>query len=206
MKKKSIKITLGVLCIGVVLICLCIQFVLNKDTKKLEKEEEKLKTLTIKTKSNKEIECEYVHVEDNQFYIKIPKKFQSLEQEIILKKYSGDVPDIVFSNEETTINVAISLTENKIENNSIKSYIASMEKLLKNTSNILDTKIYKVDGHTVGQMKLITPASDTDIYNNMLCFSYQGKLVIVTFNCTIDLMEEWQDVGDFIIDSLFFKE
>lgn len=204
MKKKSI--VLFALCTGVVLICLCIQFILNQDTKKLEKEEEKLKTLTIKTKSGEEIETEYIHVENNQFYIKVPIEFQSLEQEFILKKYNGDVPNVVFSNEETTINVAISLTDNKMGDSSIKSYIASMENLLKNTSNILDTKTYKVDGHTVGQMKLITHASDTDIYNNMLCFSYQGKLVIVTFNCTVDLMEEWQDVGDFIIDSLFFQE
>ena len=55
-------------------------------------------------------------------------------------------------------------------------------------------------------MKLVSSAYDTNIYNNMLCFSYNGKLVIINFNCTVNLKDEWEKVGDFIIDSLFFDE
>ena len=81
-----------------------------------------------------------------------------------------------------------------------------MTNLLKESSKIISTKDYKIDGYNIGQIKLITSAEDTDIYNNMIFFSYENKLIIITFNCTIDLQEEWQEVGDFLIDSLFFTE
>ena len=104
-----------------------------------------------------------------------------------------------------TINIAISLTENKMLDSGIKKYHQYMVELLKDNSEIIDSKTYQVGGYTIGQIKLLSTASDTKIYNNMLCFSYQDKLVIVTFNCTEELKEQWQEVGDFIIDSLFFK-
>ena len=36
-------------------------------------------------------------------------------------------------------------------------------------------------------------------------FAYNEKLVIINFNCTKDLMKEGKGVGDFLIESLFFK-
>lgn len=88
----------------------------------------------------------------------------------------------------------------------IKSYKDYMENLLKENSEIISSNLYKVNKHTIGKIKLISKAQDTNIYNNMMFFSNNGKLVIVTFNCTTELQKEWQNVGDFVIDSLFFKE
>ncbi len=80
-----------------------------------------------------------------------------------------------------------------------------MEEILKSTSNVLSTDFYEVDNHNIGKIKLINTGSDTTIYNNMIFFSYNDNLTILTFNCTTELQDEWQKVGDFIIDSLFFK-
>ena len=44
------------------------------------------------------------------------------------------------------------------------------------------------------------------IENYLTHFSYEDKLVIITFNCTEALRDEWENVGDFIIDSLFFTD
>ncbi len=84
--------------------------------------------------------------------------------------------------------------------------IANMKTLLEKNSDIVESKSYKVDGHTIGEMKLVTKAVDTNIYNHMLFFSYHDKLVIITFNCTEELRNDWEQVGDFMIESLFFKE
>lgn len=102
--------------------------------------------------------------------------------------------------------MAVSLTDDKMSNAQIKSYKEAMEILLKNNSEIISSDLYEVSGHNIGKIKLISNAQDTSIYNNMIFFSYNDKLVIVTFNCTTELQKEWQSVGDFIIDSLFFKE
>lgn len=203
-KKQKITVIFGIICAVIIGVCLVIQFVIKKEDKKLQKE--KLEILTIKTESGVEIETEYYSFDNSKFYLKIPKSFKQLDYETITKKYNGNVPNIVFSNDETTINVTVSLTDNEMSNTQIKSYKEAMENLLKNNSEIITSDLYEVSGHNIGKIKLISNAQDTSIYNNMIFFSYNGKLVIVTFNCTTELQKEWQSVGDFIIDSLFFKE
>lgn len=180
---------------------------INKQKEKeLQKESEKLSTMTTTTKSGLKIETEYSNFDDSKFYLKIPKSFKQLDYETITTKYNGDVPNIVFSNDETTINVAVSLNGNEMKNNQIKEFLNIMEKTLKDNSEVLETDLYKIDNHNIGKIKLISKGEDTDIYNNMIFFSYNNELVIITFNCTTELQDEWQSVGDFVIDSLFFKE
>lgn len=205
-KKKLATTIFGVICVIVVLVCIVIQVVIAKKDKDLVKESEKYKTMIAETKSGKKIETEYIHVDDCKFYIKIPKNFKKLNYEEITNKYNGNVPNIVFSNDELTINIAISVTDNKMADTEIKAYQEYIEDLLKSNNEIMETKNYQVDNHNIGKIRLISKTTNTNIYNNMIFFSYQGKLVIITFNCKEELKEEWKSVGDFIIDSLFFKE
>lgn len=208
MKKgnKIVKIVLGIVFAIIITACIVIQVVIKEDSKRLEKESQKYETLTTQTKSGEQIETEYIHIEENEFYVKIPKTFKQLDYETINKKYNGDVPNVVFSNDETTINIAISITENEMKNDQIESYKEYMEKMLKSNSEIISSNYYKEGNHNIGQIKLMSNAVDTKIYNNMIFFSYNDKLVIIAFNCTEELKEEWQNVGDFITDSLFFKQ
>ncbi len=205
-KKKIGTIIFGSICVIIVFVCLVIQVVLKEETKKLEKESEKYDSLIVNTKSGEKIETEYTHVDKAKFYIKIPKNFKQLTMDEITQKYTGDVPKVVFSNDDLTINIAISMTDNKMLDSEINNYHQYMNQLLEKNSEIIESKFYQVDQHNIGKIKLISTAADTKIYNNMIFFSYQDKLVIVTFNCTEELKAEWQEVGDFVIDSLFFKE
>ena len=207
MKKgnKIVKIVLGIVFAIIITACIVIQVVIKEDSKRLEKESQKYETLTTQTKSGEQIETNYMHIEENEFYVKVPTTFKQLDYETINKKYNGDVPNVVFSNDETTINIAISITENEMKNDQIESYKEYMEKMLKSNSEIISSNYYKEGNHNIGQIKLMSNAVDTKIYNNMIFFSYNDKLVIIAFNCTEELKEEGQNVGDFITDSLFFK-
>lgn len=205
-KKKLGAIVFGVICISIIVICLVIQFIVKEDTKRLEKESKKYDSLTVETKSKEKIDTEYTHIDGAKFYVKIPKSFKQLTMEEINKKYTGDIPKVVFSNDDLTINIAISMTDNKMLDSSIKTYHQHMKEVLEKSSEIIESKYYQVDGHNIGKIRLMSKATDTSIYNNMICFSYQDKLVIITFNCTENLKDEWQKVGDFVIDSLFFGE
>ena len=104
-KKKIGKIIFGVICAIIVGVCLIIQLIFNQKTEKLKQEGEKLETLVTQTKSGETIETEYTHVEDNKFFIKVPTQFHPLDAQTIAQKYSGDMPDIVFSNERNEINI-----------------------------------------------------------------------------------------------------
>lgn len=204
--KKTPAILLISICIVAVIICVIVTIVLNNDSRELEKESEKLNTLVAETSDGERIETEYTRIDDDKFFFKVPVNFVRWDDEAIMKKYSGNVPDIVFSNEETTVNLILSFTEDIIANDQIEVYKNSAEITFTEIGEIIESDCYEVDGHNVGRIKVITPAADTDIYNDMIFFSYDDELIVLSFNCISELSENWRAVGDFLIDSLFFTD
>lgn len=205
MKNKTDKLVSIVIICVIVGIAVIAYFFLKSDSKNLENEKEKLNNLIVETKDGTLIQTEYTAVDDNKFYVKVPTYFHKMTDEEIQTKYPTDGPSIVFSNDETTINVAFKLTDDKMANNEIEDFQNTMVNVLKESGEIITTDYYGVDNHNVGTIKVLTHASDTDIYNHMMFFSYEGKLVVITFNCTADLQDNYEVVGDFIIESLFFN-
>ena len=98
------------------------------------------------------------------------------------------------------------MTTDEMSNDDIKSYHDEMLKLLGDNSRIIYSDYYEVDNHNVGNIKYMSNSVDSKIYNNTIYFSYNNKLVLVSFNCTEQLQDEWQKVGDFIIESLYLDE
>ena len=204
--KKMSAILLISICIVAVIICVIVTIVLNNDSRELEKESEKLNTLVAETSDGERIETEYTRIDNDKFFFKVPVNFVRWDDETIMKKYSGNVPDIVFSNEETTVNLILSFTEDIIANDQIEVYKNSAEITFTEIGEIIESDCYEVDGHNVGRIKVITPAAVTDIYNDMIFFSYDDELIVLSFNCISELSEKWRSVGDFLIDSLFFTD
>lgn len=148
---------------------------------------------------------EYKFDNDN-FSLKVPVDFVAMDEDMIKKKYPNDnPPKYVLSNNETTINLAVSATDTVIKNSEIKSYIKAMEEQLSSVADVVDTRFFERSGHEVGEIKFISKAVDTDIYNHMIVFSYNDYLKIISFNCTKELRASWQKAGDDIINSLNFK-
>lgn len=160
---------------------------------------------TVEMKNGDNVELEYADIAGADFSIQVPKSFQVMEEETIAQKYSGDVPDQVFTNEETTVNIAVSLTENPMQDSQIEEYKDYMEDVMKDVSQVTESDCYQVDGRQVGRLTLVSDGADTKIYNDMMFFSQNGRLVIVAFNCTQELAEDWAAVGDAIVNSLYFK-
>lgn len=204
MKKKT-QIIIGVIVVLVVAILLGIQYYFNKETEKLKEEEKVLNTFDIETKSGEKVETEYFNFDDGKFFLKLPKNFSQLDEETLKVKYPNDnPPTFAFSNDKTTVNVAISLSTATIKDNEIESYLNAMIQTLGDKMNVIETNVFEKAGHNIGQIKFVSTAVDTEIYNHMIVFSEQDKLRIVSFNCTKALQEDWQEVGAFITNSLMF--
>ena len=63
------------------------------------------------------------------------------------------------------------------------------------------TDLAIINGRDVGIVELITPAVDTDIYNLIWFTDIDGRLMMATFNCTVELEEEWKGVANRILES-----
>lgn len=153
------------------------------------------------------IKTEYYTFDNDKFYLKIPKEFDSMASDILSVKYpNGNVPTYVLTNEETTINVVVNVTKDKINNESITPFLESMKQTLETSSEIIESNVYEKENHNIGEIKFISKAVDTDIYNHMIIFSVDDTLRIVSFNCTKELKDNWESVGEFVIDSLTFDK
>lgn len=203
-KKKLYTIIFTVLCLIIIGLCLIVQQYYKKETENLEKESEILNTLDITTLSGNKITTEYLKFEDS-FLLKIPTSFIKMNQNQIKIKYpSGNPPTYVFSNQETTVNVAISMTETPLRDNQVKEYLKTLTKAFSSTYEVIDSSLSQKDNHQIGKISFHSKAIDTGIYNHMMFFSNKGKLTIISFNSTTELEKEWKKVGDFILDSIFF--
>lgn len=212
-EKSSVK-TLQMILVSLVVVIVLMgvyvapKYVLNEEKEKVQKNvtNDAKENFEVKTKDGNVIETEYYMFDYNNFYLKIPKDFDSMSKELIGVKYpNGNVPTYVLTNEETTMNVVANVTQDKITNENIKSFTPEMKETLKQTSTVIETNVYEKEDHNIGEIKFISKASDTDIYNHMIVFSVDNNLRVVSFNCTINMQENWQDVGEFIIDSLTFE-
>ena len=161
-------------------------------------------TLVITTNKGNNIETQYEMFDG--FKIKIPSEFKIMSDEIVNVKYpNGNAPSLVYTNDKTTINVALVMNDVAMKNSQIEEYVKTMESTYKNYSKDVKLNFWKRNNHKIGEMKFTTQGSDTEIYNHIIAFSVNDKLRLVNFNCTKEEMSEWQEVSKFIVDSIMFE-
>ena len=126
--------------------------------------------------------------------------------EIVNVKYpNGNAPSLVYTNDKTTINVALVMNDVTMKNNQIEEYVKTMESTYKNYSKDVKLNFWERNNHKIGEMEFTTQGSDTEIYNHIITFSVNDKLRLVNFNCTKEQMSEWREVRKFIVDSIMFE-
>ena len=161
-------------------------------------------TLVITTNKGNNIETQYEMFDG--FKIKIPSEFKIMSDEIVNVKYpNGNAPSLVYTNDKTTINVALVMNDVTMKNNQIEEYVKTMESTYKNYSKDVKLNFWERNNHKIGEMKFTTQGSDTEIYNHIIAFSVNDKLRLVNFNCTKEQISEWQEVSKFIVDSIMFE-
>ena len=161
-------------------------------------------TLVITTNKGNNIETQYEMFDG--FKIKIPSEFKIMSDEIVNVKYpNGNAPSLVYTNDKTTINVALVMNDVTMKNNQIEEYVKTMESTYKNYSKDVKLNFWERNNHKIGEMEFTTQGSDTEIYNHIITFSVNDKLRLVNFNCTKEQMNEWREVSKFIVDSIIFE-
>ena len=161
-------------------------------------------TLVITTNNGNNIETQYEMFDG--FKIKIPSEFKIMSDEIVNVKYpNGNAPSLVYTNDKTTINVALVMNDVTMKNNQIEEYVKTMESTYKNYSKDVKLNFWERNNHKIGEMEFTTQGSDTEIYNHIITFSVNDKLRLVNFNCTKEQMSEWREVSKFIVDSMMFE-
>jgi len=155
------------------------------------------------------IELETKSLLDDQVELKIPVGFEIMSEEMMKLKYPSERrPTLIYTNESGGINVALNLTENAASQELIPAYKDNLVKTFKNiypSAEWKDNGVKEINGKKVGYLELVTPAIDTEIYNLMFFTDLDGKLLLCTFNCTKESIDEWTPTAKEIMNSLNIK-
>jgi hypothetical protein len=139
----------------------------------------------------------------------IPTEFSSMSTEMLERKYpsKGHRPSEVYTDKNGTINIALSHTINKARPEDLPEVKKVMEAQFNRAPfTFIKSDLKDMNGSQFITLEFTSPAVDTKIYNMMAIGSLEGRLVMITFNCTETQRKEWESTGKKIINSIALKK
>lgn len=138
--------------------------------------------------------------------INLPVGFTVMEQEAVQKKYPQRAgrPLEVYTNADGSITVGLDHMDNKSSFEELPAYKKAFEAQFSKINGIefRRNEIKKVNGRDFILLEMITPIPDSKIYNLMYITSFEGRLLLTTFNCTEEYLEDWKSTALQIMNSI----
>lgn len=135
----------------------------------------------------------------------IPREFVLMDANSIALKYpsAGHRPSEVYTNPKGTINIALNHTKNTGTEADLESVKKVMDaQFNRPPTEFIKSEIKKLSGKKFIILEFVSQAADTKIYNLMAITSLEGRLAMITFNCTNNYRKEWEPIGKRIIESI----
>lgn len=137
--------------------------------------------------------------------ISIPEQFVIMSDEMKQIKYpSGNAPKEVYTNEDGTINVALSDSGSPLNEEDLEAFTEEMVAMYQPiATEWVEDGIAEINGKKVGHLSFVVTAEgdSASIYNSMLFTVVDDQLVLVSFNCLQEQLEEWKTTSEEIIQS-----
>lgn len=202
------KVIIGLIVAIVIVVgaVLCVIQLTNKKDDKTEDNQSDV-ALTLENGKGNKLEAKYVSLDGFNYKFLAPANFTTMSAEKVAEDYgTSEAPDLVLTNQDNTVNLALSKPENELSDDQISEYLDVIKQVFESAeAKDIKTNLYEVNGHQVGEIEMVTDYTDEDIYNHMVFFSYNGKLAVTSFNCLDSMRGEWEKVGDNIIKSLVIE-
>lgn len=135
----------------------------------------------------------------------IPDSFDVMSDDMAKLKYPTDHrPTLIYTNEDATVNIAFHHTEDAVTDQEIDEYLTLLKQSFTNaypSAEFYDSDVIKINSKKVGYVELLSQAVDTDIYNLIWFTVLDGRLLLMSFNCTEELMDDWEPIAKTIMDS-----
>ncbi|WP_052344266.1 hypothetical protein [Bacillus ndiopicus] len=160
--------------------------------------------------NNKAVKVKTVTLLNGNITLRMPALFFEMPKELAALKYPSEQrPNIIFTDESTTVNLAFSLTTMELTDDEVEQFrdemMEGMEQMQPNLQ-WLDIGIRSVQDKLISYFMVITPAIDSDMYNLMFFCSISNYALISTFNCLEEDLDIWKPVALGIIDSIQFAQ
>ncbi len=141
--------------------------------------------------------------------ISIPDAFMVMPDDMVDIKYPRSKrPTEVFSDQSTQVNLVLNYTGHPISERDLVENHQRFSDMFCNFHPLAEWKrdeIIEQNGHPFIVFELITPAIDTQIHNIIYVTSVDNRLLLASFNTTIEKATEWLPEGQKMMRSLKIK-
>ncbi|MGG4143928.1 hypothetical protein ABEW34_12410 [Paenibacillus algorifonticola] len=138
--------------------------------------------------------------------IVLSQAFTVMDEGTARLKYPAERrPKLIFTNEQTSINVAFQQTGFEIEADDVEEFSGTMLAVLKRSqpaARWFQEGMREVGGKQVAFFAYLTPALDCNLYNLMLIAELNGRAIACTFNCMEEEMDDWKMLGEAMLTSI----
>lgn len=194
------------LIISIALVTVCCKPDNKMDASNKEKPEVKKEVQTNKIAHTDKFELYSVTLLNKALKVQIPREFKIMDNEMLNLKYpvTAKRPTIVYTDSIGEINVVFNHTKDNISAADIPKVQESILNQFKQAPAItlIGSDYRDINGKDFFIIKFFSPAVDAQIYNLMFGTELNGRLLMGTFNCTINHLQEWQSIADKIVNSL----
>ncbi|MFN8251219.1 MAG: hypothetical protein U0V75_04995 [Ferruginibacter sp.] len=158
--------------------------------------------------------CQFIELElktlfDGKVEILLPKNFGLMPEDMLKAKYpSNNRPTLVYTNEGGSVNLAFNHTSSRASQQVIEQYrnvLASTFKSSYPNAVWEANEVRTINNRKVGVIIVTTQAVDTKIYNQLFFTDVDGRLLIGTFNCTVEEKAAWKESAGKILHSFVVK-
>lgn len=171
---------------------------------------EKVEPTETKGTTEEEISFKLVDLLEGQLQLELPSELVPMDAEMFRLKYPMENAEATkaYSNGDGTVSMLISPRQDKATQADLPKYQQMLfESFGKNPGiDFEKSEIRKINGRDFIVLQMTTPAADTRVYNQMFVTSSGGRLLMGTFNCTVDKEKEWRPIAEQIIGSVRAKD
>jgi hypothetical protein len=145
---------------------------------------------------------------NGKMLIRMPNLFSIMAKELASLKYPSERrPTVIYTDETSTINLALNLTDYPLRESEVEDFQENMIEVLEQahpSAKWLDTGMMEIQEKTIAFIEIITPAIDGDIFNLMFFAALNGQTLIGTFNCMEGDLESWRPVAKAMVETFEF--
>ncbi|MFL1676350.1 hypothetical protein ABEV00_00510 [Paenibacillus thiaminolyticus] len=145
---------------------------------------------------------------DGKLRVPLPKTFHVMSPETAALKYPSEQrPDVIYSNDTASINIAFNHTEQSLSANEVEEFTAAMVQILRRTQPILqwyEDGVRYIREKPIGYCEFQIPSLSANLYQLMFFAELDGRALLCTFNCTEEEIKHWKPIAWGMMDSLDF--
>jgi hypothetical protein len=138
--------------------------------------------------------------------LEIPLQLEVMDANMFSLKYPMENAETTkaYGNADGTVSLLISPRQEKATQSDLPKYQQMLYKSFGKSPSIdfKKNEVRKINGRDFIVLEMVTPAVDTQVYNLMFVTSSGGRLLMGTFNCTVDMQKEWQPIAQLILASV----